>query len=79
MFFYKKYDKIKKIFYIKKFMKKLEILKILINESISIKKDEKEKIYNFAKENYDKIDEIIKIFEKEKMENIKNIKNYISN
>lgn len=60
-------------------MEKLKDLEELLKISISIRQDEKEKIYNFAKNNPDKMDEIIKIFEKEKMENLKNFQNYISN
>lgn len=57
---------------------KIKSLEKLISESISIKWEEKEKVFNYAKNNPDKIDEIISIFEKERMENIKSIINYIS-
>lgn len=58
-------------------MKKIENLKNLLKESISVSENEKKEIIIFSEKNPEKIDQIIEIFEDEKNKNLENIINYL--
>lgn len=58
-------------------MKKIENLKNLLKESISVSENEKNEIIIFSEKNPEKIEQIIKIFEDEKNKNLENIINYL--
>lgn len=58
-------------------MNNLEILEMFLYVSISLSYEEKEEVLKFAKENPEKIDELLKIFEEEQAEIINNLNSYI--
>lgn len=57
-------------------MKKIEILKKMLKESISINDFERKEILNFWIKNPEKIDKIIDIFKNEKSEILNILENY---